>query len=124
MSYLASGKQANNQISSFRSCYGIMALSGREPTTEEMESSCFIVFRIPETFRREDLASSLLRNATVDLADMTYLFSNLMGLSRVVFCGGFFGPEIVRSVMTSSMVNRNIWGFMMAQVSFTAYMCM
>ena len=69
------------------------------------------------------MARSLLNNTLIELADSVSLVANVAGLKRVVFCGGFFRPELVRSELTTMLVKRNAAAFILGQVCVCVRVC-
>jgi len=73
-------------------------------------------------FKREDLARALLCCMVLDLVQCVQLVSNCHGIKRVFFCGGFASTPLVRSIITTEYVRRNLLSLsfgMVTRLSFS-----
>jgi len=59
-------------------------------------------------FKREDLARALLNTLVLDTVQCVQLVSNCHGIKRVFFCGGFGSTPLVRRMITTEWVRRNL----------------
>ena len=68
-------------------------------------------------FKREDLARSLLHCFVLELVQCAQLVSNCNGIKRVFFCGGFGSTPLVRRMVTTEWVRRNLQLMIFAAVT-------
>jgi len=60
-------------------------------------------------FKREDLARALLNYVVLDVIQLVQLVSSLHGIKRVFFCGGVSSSPLVRRLITTEYVRRNLY---------------
>jgi len=68
-------------------------------------------------FKREDLARSLLNFFVLDLVQCVQLICSCHGIKRIFFCGSFGCTPLVRRLITTEFVRRNL--YLMSFVSVT-----
>jgi len=59
-------------------------------------------------FKREDSARALLNCFVMDLVQCVQLVSHCHGIKRVFFTGGFSSTPLVRRIITTEFVRRNL----------------
>jgi pantothenate kinase len=61
-----------------------------------------------DAFRREDLARAWLNHVVLDVVQCAHNASSRHGVRRMFFCGSFCNSPLVRYIITTEMVRRNV----------------
>lgn len=67
-------------------------------------------------FNREDLTHALLNYFVLDVVQCVQLIAKVHGIKRIFFCGSFASTPLVRRMITTEYVRRNLLLLGMAAV--------
>jgi pantothenate kinase len=70
-----------------------------------------------DEFKREDVARAWLNYVALDIIQVSHTTCRLNDVKRLFFCGGFCNHPLVRHVITTEMVRRNLFWSLLSQVS-------
>jgi len=81
-----------------------------------------LIMAVAGKFQREDLARALLNFFVLDIVQCLHLVSKCHGIKRVFFCGSFASTPLVRHLITTEFVRRNLHLMIFASVTHLSFL--